>query len=166
VNPVIIGQINGLHGVQGWVKVYSYTRPRERILAYSPWLIERDGQWQSLQMLEGKAHGSTIIARLHGCTERAAAQCLVGAALAVDRAKLPPPDAGEYYWVDLIGLRVITVTGGELGTVQRLLETGANDVLVVHGPDGELLIPFVEQVYVREIDFHDGCITVEWTSEG
>lgn len=161
---VEVGRISGVYGVQGWVKVFSYTEPRENILAYSPWYVHAGGQWRSLEVAEGRGHGKGIIARLAGCEDRDAASLLAGAKIAVAREQLPPAEAGEYYWVDLEGLKVVTLSGIELGVVDHLFETGSNDVLVVKG-DRERLIPFIRGDVVVQVDLEHRIMRVDWDPE-
>ena len=96
-----------------------------------------------VELLEGKRHGKGVIARLAGCEDRDAAARWLNTEIAIRRDQLPATAAGEYYWNDLIGLKVITTDGVELGVVKDLMETGANDVLVIRG-DGH----FVEAVQI------------------
>ena len=84
-----------------------------------------------------------------------------GADVAVHRRQLPAAEAGRYYWVDLIGLSVVNREGIALGTVIALMETGANDVLVVQG-ERERLIPFVLGRVVLDVDLEAGVIEVDW----
>lgn len=162
---VTLGEINGVFGVGGWVKVWSYTEPRERILEYGPWrLATADGDWRDIAVLEGRRHGQTVVACLKGIEDRDQARALHGAEIAVPRDRLPPPGEGEYYWTDLEGLRVVTLDGHELGRVKHLFRTGANDVMVVSG-DRERLVPFVLERFVRDVDFGAGVIRVDWDPE-
>jgi 16S rRNA processing protein RimM len=161
---VVVGRISGLHGIQGWIKVFSYTRPRENVLHYSPWWIRLDQKWQAVARIDGKIQGSGIIAQMEGYQDRTAAQGLVGADIAVRRCQLPELEHGELYWVDLIGLQVVSPQGGVLGTVSQVMETGANDVLIVHG-QREYLIPFIQGVYILDIDRVKGCIEVDWGAD-
>ena len=159
--PVVLGRITGLFGVKGWVKVYSYTDPREAGLNYRRWLLsERDG-WREATVAEGQRHGKTIIARIDGCVDRDEATELIGTEIAVPREELPETQTGQFYWSDLEGLRVVHRDGTELGRVAYLLETGANDVMVVHG-DKERLIPFVMDEVILGVDLADGRIDVDW----
>jgi 16S rRNA processing protein RimM len=159
---VTLGRISGLFGVRGWVKVYSDTRPRTGILEYTPWLLQRHGVWVEFPVAAGKPHGDGIIARLQGIADRDAAAALVGCPIAVRRDQLPQTTAaGEYYWTDLEGLRVVTEQGIELGRVAYLFETGANDVMVVQG-ERERLIPYVWEEVVRKVDLEQGVIRVDW----
>lgn len=158
---VIVGRVSGIYGVKGWVKVFSYTEPRENILKYSPWMLKRGGQWQAMALTAGRRQGAGIIAHLEGYEERDQARELIAADIAIRRDQLAAAGPDEYYWVDLIGLRVRTVQGVELGRVDHLLETGANDVLVVQGTE-EILIPYVRDDVVTDIDLAAGTITVDW----
>jgi 16S rRNA processing protein RimM len=160
---VIMGRISGLFGVQGWVKVYSHTSPRTNILNYSSWYLSHGDGWRELQLKAGKAHGKGIIAQLQGYSDRDLASELVGADIAVRREQLPAVEDGSYYWKDLEGLLVRTTEGADLGRVDHLFETGANDVMVIKG-ERERLLPFIDQV-ISEVDLDGGVITVEWDPE-
>ena len=164
---MLLGHISGIFGVQGWVRIYSHTQPREQILQYSPWLIGREGRWQDMAVLEGRRHGRGVVARLDGCEDREAARALMGAQIAVYRDQLQPLAPGEYYWVDLEGLQVVTREGVPLGRVVRLFETGAHDVLVVRDPAGERewLIPFVQGRTVTAVDLAAGYLEVDWAPD-
>ena len=159
---LVVGRISGLYGVRGWVKVFSETEPRDNILTYQPWYL---GESRGPRRLaEGKCHGKGLIARLEGCDDRDQVAALVGQEVAVRRDQLPPPDAGELYWADLEGLRVETIGGVNLGRVDRLFSTAANDVLVVTG-DRERLLPFVWDQIVKDVDLGLGRIRVDWDPE-
>jgi 16S rRNA processing protein RimM len=159
--PVVVGEFVGVYGVKGWLKVRSFTQPIENIFGYAPWFIGGDADWTQRAMREGRPHGKGLIVALDGIADRDLAAGLVGQQIAVPKAALPATDEGEYYWADLEGLRVETMQGVDLGIVDRLMETGSNDVLIVAG-DRERLIPFVRPDVVREIDLDAGCIKVEW----
>lgn len=151
-----------MFGVRGWVKVYSYTRPRENILAYSPWWLDLpDGTRRCCRLRSGRVHGKGLVALLEGVDDADAAQLLAGAGIRVERAQLGEPGPGSWYWADLEGLRVLTLAGMELGRVETLMETGANDVLVVQG-ERRRLIPFVHGQVVRAVDLEAGTLTVDW----
>ena len=156
-----MGRISGLFGVQGWVKVYSYTEPREAVLNYDRWLLRRKDGWQEATVAEGQRHGKTIIARIDGYVDREQAAGLVGADIGVPREAMPETERGQFYWSDLEGLRVVHRDGTELGKVAYLLETGANDVMVVQG-EQERLIPFVLDTVILGVDLDKGEIEVDW----
>lgn len=157
---VIIGRIGGLYGVRGWLRVYSHTEPRGRILDYGPWLVQgEDGEVVEIE--EGREHGKGIVVKLKGYDDRDAAARLIGRDVAVRRRRLGTPAPGEYYWTDLEGLRVVTLEGRDLGLVDHLFGTGANDVVVVRG-DRERLIPFVQEQVIRRVDLEAGVMEVDW----
>jgi 16S rRNA processing protein RimM len=158
---VILGRVTGLFGVKGWLKLRSYTEPREAILDYKDWLLFRHGEQREVRLAEGKRHGKTVIARLEGCDDRDAAASFVGDDIGVPRDSLPETRHGEYYWADLEGLQVVHKDGRSLGKVAYLLATGANDVLVVQD-DQELLIPFVQDEVIKDVDLDAGVISVDW----
>ena len=141
--------------------MFSYTEPREALLDYGNWLLERDGDWHAVDVAEGQRHGKTVIVRLAGVEDRDQAIALVGAEIGVARAELPETAAGQYYWSDLEGLTVCRRDGTELGRVDHLLETGAHDVMVVRG-ETERLIPFVSGDVVVDVDLADRVVTVDW----
>ena len=159
--PVILGRIDGLFGVRGWIKVYSYTEPREAVLNYKDWLLARDGEWQRVELADGKRQGKAVIARLEGIEDRDAAAELIGSEIGVDRDALPEPEEGHYYWADLEGLTVVRRDGTDLGKVTYVMATGANDVLVLDGP-AERLIPFVPGTVILDVDLAAGVIRVDW----
>lgn len=159
--PLPIGRIVGLFGVKGWVKVYSYTDPREAVLSYDTWLIDRKGDWHEVQLAEGKLQGKSVIARLEGVGDPDEASELIGCDLAIRRDQLPELPGDRYYWSDLEGLEVRRDDGSTLGKVAYVMETGANDVLVTKG-DTERLIPFVMNEVILDVDLAEGVITVDW----
>lgn len=151
--------------MRGWVRIFSYTEPRDNILDYHPWYLSREGNWQEHELAEGRQHGKGVVARLAGCEDRDAARLYMGVEIGVRRNQLPAAQAGEYYWSDLQGLQVLTLSGELLGTVDHLLETGANDVLAVSGEQGEQLIPFVMGQVIDAVDLERGEIRVDWDKD-
>lgn len=159
---LIVGRINGLYGVRGWVKVFSHTEPRDNILNYHTWYLRRTNEWQPIELAEGRLQGKGVVARLAGCDDRDVAAGLIGSDIAILRDQLQQAAPDEYYWTDLIGLEVHTMDGVDLGIVDHLLETGANDVLVVLQGKHERLIPFIREQVVREIDLAGRKMVVDW----
>jgi 16S rRNA processing protein RimM len=163
--PITVGRLQGVYGVKGWFKVYSYTEPRENILKYTHWLIRLNGgQWQDFRLDQGRLHGKGVVAHLGTIDDRDQAAALLGAEVAVHRNQLAPLAKDEYYWTDLIGLTVVNLQNQQLGKVTSLLETGANDVLVVQG-EGESLIPWAIPDIVKSVDLQTGTIAVDWQAE-
>jgi len=158
---VILGKVGGLYGVRGWVKLWSFTDPVENLLDYREIELAQAGEWRAARLVEGRRQGQALVARFEGCADRDDAALLVGAELAVMRDRLPAPAAGEYYWADLVGLKVVTTEGVELGQVEHMMATGANDVMVVKG-ERERLLPFLPGRFVNEVDLAGGRIVVDW----
>jgi len=158
---IVVGRISGIHGVRGWLKVMSYTRPRNNIFNYDCWLLKQDDNWQEMVLLVGQPQGKGLIAQLEGVEDRDQARALLDADIAIERSQLVDASPGEYYWHDLIGLDVCNQQNEILGQVKELLETGANDVLVVEGKH-RILIPFINECYVLEIDLENSIIRVDW----
>jgi 16S rRNA processing protein RimM len=161
---VIIGRVAGVYGVRGWIKVLSAMEPPEAILEYSSWQVHSGSEWRPMMLIEGRRHGKGILAHLASCDDCDVARALVGAEIAVTRNELPELGPNQFYWADLEGLTVRTIAGVELGIVDHLLETGANDVLVVKG-ERERLIPYVRDSVVKEVDLDQGVILVDWDPE-
>jgi len=169
-----VGRIGTVYGVHGWVRVMSYTSPQENILEYQPWWLKTRHGVKQVDILDSKFHGKGLIVLLSGIGDREAAKALAQTEVAVDAVDFPSLDAGEYYWHQLEGLKVISDYQGQqsqLGIVKRLLETGANDVLVVQGIQGtdidnrERLIPYLPEQVIQSVDLEQHVIIVDWDPE-
>ena len=161
---IVLGRVSGVFGVQGWIKVHSYTSERANILKYKTWRLEKDGKISEYTLQSGKIHGKGMIAKLESIDDRDTAATLFQANIVISRNELPPLAEGEYYWEDLQGLTVFNVAGKKYGVIDHLFETGANDVIVVKG-DKEILIPFVQGEYVKKIDLENNTMLVDWPEE-
>jgi len=162
---VIMGKIAAAYGIRGWVKVQPFTEYLDGLMDYPEWWVgPENGPWRKLAVEQCEVHGKILIAQLSGCPDRNMAEKLRGSLVAVPRSCLPEQDEDEYYWSDLIGLAVVNETGEMLGTVEKLLETGANDVLCVRGASGEILMPFVSAV-IRQVDIGSKLIRVDWEAD-
>lgn len=158
-----LGYVNGVFGVKGWIKVYSYTRPRDGIFDYPTWTLDKNGVANPYQIKDFRGDGTGLCARLVGIDERTLAESLVGARIMIPSSQLPPTVVDEYYWRDLIGLKVENLAGVTFGKVAEVMETGANDVLVVDG-DERRLIPFIGDTII-EVNLEAGRIQVNWESD-
>lgn len=161
---VVLGRVSGLFGLQGWVRVFSHTKPREGIIRYHSVFLWRQGEWQPFEIEAGRAHGAGVVLKFIGHDDRDRAATLIQSDIAVRRAQLAPLAPGEYYWTDLEGLQVVTLAGVNLGTVDHLFATGANDVLVVKG-ERERLLPFVKNQVVVEVDLARRLLRVDWDAD-
>jgi 16S rRNA processing protein RimM len=162
---ILVGRIHGAFGVRGELKLESLTEPEGNLLRYQPWIL-RDAQGREREVEGARARpgGKGLIGTIPGVEDRDAAEALRGAELFVRRSALPAPKEGEFYWIDLEGMRVANLEGIEFGNVGSVFSNGANDVLVVRG-DRERMIPFIRPDYVRELDFENSRIIVDWDAE-
>jgi 16S rRNA processing protein RimM len=163
---VLIGRIVGLYGLQGWLKIESWAEPRMRIFDYQPWLLgAAPGAETQIAGVKGRTQGKGMVAQLPGVDDREQAAALIGTDIYVAREQLPAPAEGEYYWVDLEGLEVVTTEDVPLGRISHLFATGANDVVVIRDGARERLVPFVQGSYVRSVDLSAGRMVVDWDPE-
>ena len=169
MKSLVVGLITAVFGVRGWVKVHAYTEKVETLCSYQPWLIDTPAGVKPIQIDEWRRHGESLVAHIAGIDDRDIAQTWCGNDILVEKDKLPELKSDDYYWHQLEGLSVVSHYEGEqirLGTVKSLLETGANDVLVIKGDAEsidreERLIPYVDQ-FVTSISMVDRRIDVIW----
>ena len=177
VGLVCVGKVGAPYGVKGWLKIQSYTSPPQSLLQYQPWLLFRpdltqdfssaaadsEGSWYTFE--QGRPQGKGLVAKFEGIKDRTEAERLVGCAIYIQRSQLPALPEGEFYWIDLIGMQVKNLQDQPLGSIKELLETGANDVLVVRAGNRERLIPYVMDHYVIEVNLPARVVTVDWPED-
>ncbi|WVD63819.1 ribosome maturation factor RimM [Utexia brackfieldae] len=167
-NLIIVGKFGSCFGIRGWLRIFSFTEDPESIFTYQPWYIQRAGEWQTIELEAYKPHSNDTIVKMAGIDDRDEANALTNIEIFVNADLLPELVEGDFYWKDLIGCRVITTSGYDLGQVTELMETGSNDVLVVKAnlKDAfgakERLLPFVEQEVIKNIDLTTKVIEVDW----
>lgn len=166
-----MGRIVAPFGIKGWVKIHVETAQIDSLSEYPFWWIsskDKNAGWRQVKPAETRPHGEYLAARLEGVVERDAALALKGLEVAVQRADMPKPAQGEFYWTDLIGLKVVNRDRHGFGQVASLIATGANDVLVVQqdkdGDKRETLIPFIAGV-IDTVDLAAGEIVVDWGAD-
>lgn len=157
---VVLGKIGSAFGVQGWVRITSYTDPPDNILDYEAWYVQRAGQWQAIEVEDGRMTAKGVQAKLAGIDTPEEARLHVGTEIAVPRSQLPPIAPGEYYWSDLEGLEAVTPEGETLGRVDHFRTTPGGDVVVVRG-EREHWIPFVKDRIVK-VDLDARRIVLDW----
>ena len=156
-----MGRIVNAFGVKGWVKIKTDTQEYDSLNQYKELYLSIDKKWVLYKLEQNFVQNDIFHAKFDGVSDRDTALLLKGAVVAVPRDELPPTDDGEYYWVDLIGLDVSNSNSQYLGKVIRLLDSGANSVLVIKDGSIERLIPFVS-VYIANVDLEKKQITVYW----
>jgi 16S rRNA processing protein RimM len=162
---IILGKVGAPHGVKGWVKIHSHTRPMANIIDYLPWQVGNPGAWSACEP-ELQVHHKHVVARFENCLDRDQTLLVTGKLIAIHRKQLPKSNSKKgYYWSDLEGLSVQKSNGDAVGTVDHLIETGANDVLVIRGGKKELLIPFILDDAIISVDLKKGIIVSDWELE-
>lgn len=166
---IVLGKITSVHGVRGEVKIYSFTDPIDNLLDYSQWTLRRDGEVKQVELVSGRLQGKVLVAKLKGLDDREVARTFAGFDICVPRALLPDLAEDEFYWYQLEGLKVIDQLGQLLGKIDHLLETGANDVMVVKPcagslDDRERLLPYTAQC-VLKVDLAAGEMQVDWDAD-
>lgn len=170
---VVMGRVVAPYGVFGWLKVVPDTETIDGLFDYDSWWLGKGDKWRELEVETAKIHNDVILVKLQGIDDRDAAFACKGQQIAVPRSWLPEPDENEYYWSDLIGVRVKNLQGVDFGVIHDVLETGANDVIAVRSDalaleEGqakakpiERLLPFIASV-VLEVDLQAKTMLVDW----
>jgi len=160
-----VGRIGSPYGVKGWVHVESFTEPLERLLKYRHWRLRQGGGEPSARrVMEGRSHGSALVARLEGIEERNAAALLKGAEIEVARSEFPKLAAREFYQADLIGLAVVNLQGVQLGEVRHFVDTPGGTVMVVSQAGREHWLPATRR-HLNRVDLAARKVVVDWPAE-
>jgi 16S rRNA processing protein RimM len=167
---VSLGRIGSPYGVKGWFKLVSHTQPRENILTYRHFTGILNGVGRALEMDEAKAHGKGLIAHMVGLDTPEDVRLITGMDLMVPLSDLPELDADDFYWHQLSGLKVINSAGQMLGKIDCLMETGANDVMIVKPCEGSLdkhqrLIPWLPDQVILKVDLENDRVLVAWEAD-
>lgn len=168
VSTITLGKVGAVYGIKGWLKIHSFTEIPEAIFDYSPWSLNLGGKTQSATVTDWRRHNNGLIAKIAGIDDRDQATTLVAYEITVSADKLPELPEGEFYWRDLMGMQVVTVDGYDLGIVSDVMETGANDVLVVKANrtdaygQKERLIPYLVERVVMSVSRENKQIVVDW----
>lgn len=159
---IIVGKIGSTYGIQGWLKIQSFTEYVPSILDFSPWLLQMPNKtWEQVEVEASRTHAKGLVVKLVGINTPETAKTLAGLPIAIKRSQLPTLKPGEFYWSDLEGLNVINQNGQILGTVSYIMTTGANDVLVIKNQK-EYGIPYLPGKVIKHIDLNERAIYVDW----
>ncbi|MBM4341503.1 MAG: 16S rRNA processing protein RimM [Deltaproteobacteria bacterium] len=147
-----IGRVVKPHGVRGKVKVEYFGGDPDRFTLYQEIFIrDNSGRPESFKVLEVTPQPPRLILRLKGIERIDETEGLIGKEILVRREDLPKLEEGEYYWFEILGMAVETERGRRIGTVKRIVPTGANDVYIVTGKRGEIFLPAIDQV-IQKVD--------------
>jgi len=161
---IVMGKILGPHGIKGWIKIHPFTEKKDSLIDHKIFMASKDEKlWQSFEVESMDVGDKFILAKFKGVDDRNAAEKLNKFFISLDKSSLPKLDENNYYWHELIGLDVKNNEGMHFGKVDSLIETGANDVLVVLG-DKEYLIPYIKQV-ILEVNLETNTIRVDWQDD-
>lgn len=162
-SSVTIASFGKPFGVRGWIKVNSYLDPKASILEVKPWLVLKDDILQEITLAETRKHADNIVVKLPGYDSPEAVSKLTNTKIFTWRKDMPKLSQDEYYWSELIGLKVVNLENIELGTVQDLMSTapGTNDVLIVMDGEHKRLIPYISNV-IKQVDANNKTIYVDW----
>jgi len=161
---VTVARVCDAFGIKGQIKLTAYTESPDTLLKFPRWGLSIPGRADSsYSVLNSKLHGKFVVAALEGIENRDQALELKGAQVTVPRLELPELNEGEYYWAELVGLNVVNSSGVSLGQVESIMETGANDVLIVKG-QATRLIPYIPNV-IEKVSLEDNVIAVEWPED-
>lgn len=161
---IVVGKFGRPQGLQGLVRVFSFTQPLGNLYDYAPWHAEIAGHLKCLELLELKKNAKFGLVRVAGFASRELAEILTNVEILVAKNILPTLNEGEYYWHELVGMTVKNTSGVVLGEVRDMLATGANDVMIVEG-EKERLIPYVYTEFVVKVDNDSNLITVKWDED-
>ena len=158
---VVMGKVVGSHGIKGWLKIQPFTEELKTLGKFSSWFVsQNENEWKEFKVESSSIQGRTVLAKIENINNRNDADVLRGFLIGISKIDLPILAKGKYYWSDLIGLEVINQTGFNFGTIESIMETGSNDVLVIKN-EKETLIPYLDNVIIK-IDLEKKNIMVDW----
>lgn len=165
-----VGRVGAAYGVKGWVKLISFADPLENILSYPRFTISEGGALREIELDQGRPQGKGFVGHIKGCDDRDKTRDYTGKELMIEKSLLPELSEESFYWYELEGLKVVTLSGDDLGYVHHLIETGANDVLVVKPnsdsvDDKERLIPYLKDQVIDNVDLKQQLIKVNWEKD-
>ena len=163
---IYLGKITGVHGIKGWLKIQSFSSPPENILNYPSWIITNKGEEDFYSIEQGRKQNNKIVVKLEKIDDRNTAESLINSKIQIQRSDLPKLSNENYYWSDLVGLSVLNSEEKVIGKIESLIETGANDVMVIITlKDERILIPFVMHEIIKEVNVELSYIKIDWSIE-
>lgn len=155
-----IGSVSTTHGVHGEVKVYPTTDDPGRYKKIKEVILDNGKEKKTAHIEQTKFFKQMVIVKFKECNSMDEAEKLRGYELYVTREHAIPLNKNEYYIADLIGMKVLTDEGSELGMIDDVLQTGANDVYVVKQPSGkDVLLPAIKDC-ILSVDVEAGLMKV------
>ena len=158
---VLIGKVAATHGIRGQLRIVSFSGEAESILSQRRLVFKGpNDESETFEVANSSVHGKRVLISLKSLEDINKVEYLVGREIYVERGQLSELPEGEYYWCDLIGLKVYTVHGEYLGILSEIMAAGSNDIYVIRNGEKEFLIPAVEEI-VTNIDLRESVIIVD-----
>jgi 16S rRNA processing protein RimM len=155
-----IGRVVNTHGIKGKMKVEYFGEDLHHFFLYHEIFIENEkGRAEPYEIIETIPQPPRLILRLKGIEKIEEAESLIGREILIKKEALPKLEAGEYYWVDILGMEVETQEGKRIGNVREIFTTRAHDVYVIRGKRREIFLPATEEV-IQDIDLNRGVMKV------
>ena len=167
---IVVGYVAGAHGIKGWLRIRPFSDDADALLTVDEWWLDKPSS-HMVKVEFARDHSDEILAGIASVKTREDAEALKGAQILISRSLFPELDEDEFYWVDLIGMKVFNQHNEELGIVHDLLDNGVHQVLRIDAGQieettkrREILIPFVSR-FVGEVDKDKGTIAVDWEAD-
>lgn len=155
-----LGKITGTHGIRGFLKFHSFSGAVDSLrVGVTVTLKSGEGTLSRLELASVLNHAGKFMISFSGLDDINQVKMLVGSEICLLRSQLPEPEEDEYYWCDLVGLRVATTGGRDLGVIEEIFEAGSSDIYVVRGKDREYMIPAIADV-ISSVDMKKGLMLV------
>ena len=164
---VEVGRVVDAWGVKGWIRIDPFNTPDESVLLSArEWWVRPHSASEASPLRVGRCrvHGDSLVVKPASCEDRDQALRLRSSSILVSRAHFPAPQAGQWYWVDLVGCAVQSLAGEPLGVVEDVEDHGAHPILIVRSGDRVLMIPFVEQI-VSQVDTVARTLCADWGAD-
>ena len=159
MEKILIAKIQANQGLNGWLKIYSYSENKEKFSSYTHFFVLHNKNYDQLD-IENIIIDKSIKIKFHSINSREEAERFIGKNLYIENDQLEKLNDNEYYWKDLIGLDVYLEEGKKIGVISDIIETGSNDVLVIQG-DKELLIPYIYGESIKTIFLNDNRVVID-----
>ena len=161
---IYLGKISGVHGIKGWLKIHSFSSPPENILNYPKWIINNQGEEECYSVEQGRKQNNKIVVKLEKIDDRNTAESLINSKIQILRSDLPKLSNENYYWSDLVGLSVLNSEETVIGKIESLIETTANDIMVINTSKNErVLVPFVMHEIIKEVNLELNYVKIDWS---
>ncbi len=159
MEKILIAKIQAHQGLNGWLKIYSYSETEEKFSNYTHFFVLNNRNYDQLDIEDIKIDKSIKI-KFRSINSREDAERFIDKSLYIEADQLEKLNDNEYYWKDLIGLDVYIEEGEKIGVISDIIETGSNDVLVIQG-EKELLVPYIYGQSIKNVFLNDNKVVID-----